>query len=101
MKKGKEDISVTSTSLPAGLIPVVEADFHIKYAQDNDILVMASDGVTDVLDKGERNEIFPLINSEESPKEQAEQILNRALIRSGGIATDDMTVCVCKIAKTH
>lgn len=101
MKKGKEDISVTSTSLPAGLIPVVEADFHVKYAQGNDILVMASDGVTDVLDKEEKNEIFSLINSEEAPKEQAERILNRALIRSGGIATDDMTVCVCKILKTH
>lgn len=99
MKKEKENISVTSTSLPAGLIPVVEADFSIKYAQDNDILIMASDGVSDALDNGEKNEIFSLVNTEELVKDMSERILNRALIRSGGMALDDMTVCVCKISK--
>ncbi len=99
IKKGTENVSITSSSLPAGLIPVVDADFCVKYAEDEDILVMASDGISDVLDNGEKNEIFTLVNKEEAVKDLSERILSRALIRSGGIASDDMTVCVCRISK--
>lgn len=101
IKKEKENITVTSTSLPAGLIPVVDADFSIKYAQSGDVLVMTSDGVSDVLDNGKRNEIFSLINAEDDADEMTQKILNRAYARSGGVATDDMTVCVCKISKNQ
>ena len=101
IKQGKENITVTSTSLPAGLIPAAEADFCVKYARDNDVVVMASDGITDVLDSGEKNEIFSLIKPEEEAGVLSEKILKRAISRSGGRALDDMTVCVCKISKNQ
>ncbi len=101
IKKEKENITVTSTSLPAGLIPVVDSDFCVKYSQNGDVLVMVSDGVSDVLDNGKRNEFFSLIDADAPEAEVCERILNRAYARSGGIATDDMTVCVCKISKNQ
>lgn len=99
IKKEKEDVTITSTSLPAGLIPVVDADFSIKYAADHDTLIMASDGVTDVLDTNDKNEIFDLAKDDDTCQELSQKILNHAISRSGGVALDDMTVCVCKLSK--
>ena len=49
---------VTTTSLPAGLIHSHEPDFDKKYMFKSDYLIMATDGVTDVLDRDDGNDIF-------------------------------------------
>ena len=60
---------------------------------------MASDGVTDVLDSPECNEILALSEGfSGSAKELSDLILNTALARSGGVATDDLTVVVCAVS---
>ena len=60
---------------------------------------MASDGVTDVLDTPECNEILALAEDfSGSAKELSDLILNTALARSGGVATDDLTVVVCAVS---
>lgn len=100
IKKEDEEIVISSASLPAGLINSPNVDFSIKYLQADDLIVFASDGVTDTLDCADKNEIFRLCKDFGStPEELSQMLINRAVERSGGIAADDMTVCVCKISK--
>lgn len=100
IKKEDEEIVISSSSLPAGLINSADTDFCVKYLQAGDWVVLASDGITDTLDCPDKNEIFEICNEfDGTPEELAESILNLALKRSGGIATDDLCVCVCKLEK--
>ena len=100
IKKAEEEITVSSTSLPAGLISTPDADFCVKYLQADDIIILASDGVTDCLDRTDKNEIFDLCKEHsKNPEELSQKILDLAILRSGGIAVDDLTVCACKISK--
>ena len=99
IKKSKEDVEIHSSSLPAGLIPVVDSDFCIKYAESGDVVVLATDGITDSLDTEKKNGIFSKVSQEISAEENAGKLLKSALSASGGVATDDMTVCVFKIQK--
>ncbi len=99
IKQQTDKVCVSSTSLPAGLMSTTSADFSVKYLQADDIIIMASDGVTDTLDRPDKNEIFELCKNTRNTDELCQKIIERALTLSGGIATDDMTVCVCKIAK--
>ena len=99
IKQEKEEITISSSSLPAGLISSPDADFSIKYLKSGDTLILASDGITDCLDRPDKNEIFELCKVYDNPNELSQKILDLSLSRSGGIATDDLTVCVCKLEK--
>jgi len=95
----KENETVYASSLPAGLVQSIEPDLDLKYIKSNDYLIMATDGITDVLDTTDKNEIFDLTKGfTGSAKELSDKILERALELSGGIATDDMTVAVCALS---
>ncbi len=89
---------VTASSLPAGLIGSIEPDFDKKLLQGDDFLVMASDGVTDVLDTDSGNEIFKILDGfSGTSQELSDEILARAVKKSGGTPLDDMTVVACSI----
>ncbi|MBQ3181330.1 MAG: SpoIIE family protein phosphatase [Clostridia bacterium] len=89
---------VNASSLPAGLIQSVEPDFDKKIMLAGDFLVMASDGVTDVLDNDSGNEIFKILDGFlGTPQELSDEILARAVKKSGGMPLDDMTVVACSI----
>jgi len=89
---------VSASSLPAGLIQSVEPDFDKKFMQGDDFLVMASDGVTDVLDTDSGNEIFKILDGfSGTSQELSDEILTRAVKKSGGTPLDDMTVVACSI----
>lgn len=94
--------TIAASSLPAGLVHSVEPDFCNKYMTANDWLIMATDGVTDVLDATDKNEIFKLSeNFNGTPKDLSDKILAYALKKSGGVPSDDMTVAVCSISRNY
>lgn len=91
---------VAASSLPAGLMSEIEPDFDKKFFTSGDYLVMASDGVTDVLQGNSQNEIFKILDGfSGSPEELSDKILKSALQKSGGEARDDMTVIACLISE--
>lgn len=88
---------VAASSLPAGLIRNVEPDFDKKFFKADDYLVMASDGVSDILQNNANNEIFKILDDfSGTPEELSDKILKCALKKSGGEALDDMTVIAVK-----
>ena len=92
--------TVRAASLPAGLMQATDPDLDKRTVCADDFFVMATDGVTDVLDTDDGNEIFALCNGFlGTAQELSDAILQKALERSGGIASDDMTVAVCKIER--
>lgn len=92
--------TIRASSLPAGIMQSVEPDFDKRTVCCDDFFVMATDGVTDVLDTDRGNEIFSLCEGfSGTAQELSDAILQRALECSGGVATDDMTVVVCRVLK--
>ena len=47
--------TVYASSLPAGLVQGLEPDYDLRYMKSGDYLIMASDGITDVLDSPDHN----------------------------------------------
>ena len=92
--------TVYASSLPAGLVQGLEPDYDMRYMKSGDYLIMASDGITDVLDSPDHNEIFDIAEGfTGSAKVLADNILNAALSYTDGIAYDDMTVAVCAVSE--
>ncbi len=92
--------TVYASSLPAGLMPSLEPDYDLRYMKAGDYLVIASDGITDILDSPDHNEIFDIAEGYRGNAQAlADQILNAALAYSDGIAYDDMTVMVCAVSE--
>ncbi len=95
-KEGTE--TVYASSLPAGLMHALEPDYDMRYMQSGDYLIMASDGITDILDTPDGNEIFALTEGYQgSAQALADKILSTALAATNGTAYDDMTVFVCAV----
>ena len=92
--------TVYASSLPAGLMQPLEPDYDMRYMTAGDYLIMASDGITDVLDTPDQNEIFRIAEGfHGSAQTLANNILNAALAYTDGTAYDDMTVFVCAISE--
>ena len=89
------------TSLPAGVISEIEADCDLKFAKEGDFVVMVTDGVTDVLESVGENRLSDIISSfqETSPQRLADEILHMAVVESGGVAKDDMTVLAARLIR--
>jgi len=98
-KNNKVD-SITSSSLPIGIISGVKGSFDKRKLQGGDFIVMISDGV---IDAGEENWLHNhlLTACTNNPQELANNILKKSLDFSDGIAKDDMTVLVTKIWESH
>lgn len=100
IKTNTNSETIYASSLPAGLISAVEPDIDMRYMKSGDYLVMVSDGISDILDTPDCNEILNIADGfKGAAKELSDLILEEALSRSGGIATDDLTVVVCAISE--
>ncbi len=100
IKTNDDNETIYASSLPAGLVHAISPDYDMRYMKAGDYLVMASDGVTDILDTPDGNEIFALSKDfSGSPKMLADMILSAALSHTDGVAYDDLTVAVCKISE--
>ncbi len=100
VKTENTDETIYASSLPAGLVQAIAPDYDMRYMKAGDYLIMASDGVADVLDTPDKNEIFALTDGfSGSAQALADKILKAALACSDGVAYDDMTVAVCAVSE--
>ena len=102
-RESKVDI-IKSASLPAGILPGVDAELAHRKVDAGDMIIMVTDGIVDSLagDEAGDRELMKFIRQLEStnPQQVADSILNRA----GGLCEDkpcdDLTVLVGKVWKS-
>ena len=76
----------------------IEADSFAHNINEGDIIVMISDGLEMKNGKdGWLRRVIERTDSDISPKELADEIMEKSLELKGGVADDDMTVIVMKI----
>lgn len=97
IKRGDWVEVIKSTSLPLGVLDVIDYERVSKKLYDGDFIIMVSDGVIDSLG-GEEKE-YKLCNIiknvfSNNPKEFANNIIEAVLEEGGGVANDDMTVLI-------
>jgi stage II sporulation protein E len=99
-KTGKVDI-IRSASLPAGILPGIDAELAHRKVEGSDMVIMVTDGVIDSLtgdEPGERR-LMKLIQELESlnPQQVADSILAEANKCCDNKPCDDLTVLVAKV----
>ncbi len=102
VKRGSTVEKIGCTSLPAGILSEVEPDCDLSFAKAGDMVVLVTDGVTDVLEDSTNSRISKVIADYEgaSPQELSDIILRTAVEAGGGMAKDDMTVLVAKLIES-
>lgn len=98
--KSADSISrVISTSLPSGIVEKTEPDCELHYAKNGDFVILATDGVTEILERNGEETINTILNdyNGNSAQSLADQILLEAIRLSDGKACDDMTVLCARI----
>lgn len=92
---------ILSESLPAGIFKDICAQTHKHDFKNGDVIVMASDGVTEIGKNEENVEWIKGILQDENDMDIVTQnILKSASKKNGGKYSDDMTVAAIKIKKT-
>lgn len=101
-KENKIDI-VRSVSLPAGLLPGIDAELANGKVKSGDMVIMVTDGIIDCMAGEEYGDrvLMKFIQGLDSlnPQQVADSILNEAGKFCDGKPIDDMTVLVAKIWK--
>ena len=91
---------IKSNSLPAGIINVSKLQTFDRDIEENDILVMCSDGVLDSNVEYKNKELWVKYILEDiettNTNKISEIIINEAIDNNYGVAKDDMSVIVCK-----
>ena len=102
VKRVREVTTINPVSPPIGILEHVEIEPVRRVLAPGDIVVMVSDGVTDVVhgaDKENWVANFLRRTGSERPQDIADRLLYQAMQLSGGIAKDDMAVLVAKVAE--
>lgn len=103
IKNKKKVQIVKSLSLPAGILKDINLTTYDKDIEDQDILVMCSDGILDANIEYKNKELWVKYMLEDiettNCQKIADVILNEAVDNSYGIAKDDMSIIVCKLVK--
>ncbi len=92
--------SISSVSLPGGIFVKTQMDVVEKKLYNGDFVIMASDGVSQCLPKGEEVETMEKIISglpATNPSVMASKIIEKCVEYNNYIADDDMTVLVLSI----
>lgn len=86
---------VQGNSLPLGILDDIRPEVSSDTLAPGDVLVLASDGVTDAFASDSDFLDFLKNGRRRNPQELAESVLKQAKLLSGGVPKDDMTVlCV-------
>lgn len=88
---------VESGALPIGILQNVEPVISKKVLSVGDIVIICSDGIYDSFKSQKDFMDFANNLKPVNPQMIAEEIVEEALSRSGGVANDDMTVIACKV----
>ncbi len=100
IKRGHLVDRLSAQNLPLGVFGQMEVETMSRTLQNEDYIIMLSDGVTDALSQGIGEEVLPEIIGRidyASPGEIANQILAYCIKQSNGQIRDDMTVLVTGI----
>ena len=101
VKNKKKVQIVKSLSLPAGILKDINLTTYDKDIDNQDILVMCSDGILDSNVEYKNKELWVkyMLEDIETTNSQkiADLILNEAIDNNYGIAKDDMSIIVCKL----
>jgi len=105
VKNKKKVQIVKSLSLPAGILNNINLTTYDKDIQDQDILVMCSDGILDSNVEYKNKELWVKYVLEDiettNCQKIADLIVNEAVDNSYGISKDDMSIIVCKLIKNN
>ena len=97
VKRGDELLTVESSSLPAGMFQKIEVESEQMKIQDNDYIIMVSDGVLDCFPCEEKEAYMEFLLSEiksNNPQEIANQLLKKVEELEIDGRSDDMTILV-------
>ena len=105
VKNKKKVQIVKSLSLPAGILKDINLTIYDKDIDNQDILVMCSDGILDSNVEYKNKELWVkyVLEDIETTNSQkiADLILNEAIDNNYGIAKDDMSIIVCKLCMSN
>ena len=89
--------------MPAGIVKSASTDVFDKDIENNDIIVMCSDGILDSNIEYKNKELWVKYLLEDmevtNPQKIADIILNESVDNNFGKIKDDMSVVVCKFIK--
>ena len=104
IKRGDEIKVVKSNSLPFGILDDVDYSSEKQKLKHGDIIISISDGVLDI-DKNNIGSYYWLLEyleyADTNPSALANDILEKAIVLSGGKVKDDMTVLVSKLYSVY
>lgn len=103
IKNNKKIQIIKSLTLPTGVVKEAHTDVFDKDIENNDIIVMCSDGILDSNVEYKNKELWVKYLLEDmeitNPQKIADIILNEAVDNNFGKTKDDMSVIVCKLIK--
>ena len=103
IKNSKRTQVIKSRTLPTGVVKEVSADVFDKDIEENDLIVMVSDGILDSNIEYKNKELWIKYLIEDinilTPQKVADIILNESIDNNFGKVKDDMSVIVCKFIK--
>ena len=100
IKNGKKVTTYGGASLPVGILAKLEGFQHSLSLQENDLLIMMSDGLYELNEPNvfQWEKIIASLPTD-NPQLAAEYLLAIATSRRGKIAQDDLTVLVSRLVK--
>ena len=101
IKNNRKIQIIKSLTLPAGVVKEASTDVFDKDIENNDIIVMCSDGILDSNVEYKNKELWVKYLLEDmetnNPQKIADIILNEAVDNNFGKIKDDMSILVCKL----
>ena len=101
IKNNRKIQIIKSLTLPAGVIKEASTDVFDKDIENNDIIVMCSDGILDSNVEYKNKELWVKYLLEDmetnNPQKISDIILNEAVDNNFGKIKDDMSILVCKL----
>ena len=105
IKNNRKIQIIKSLTLPAGIVKSASTDVFDKDIENNDIIVMCSDGILDSNIEYKNKELWVKYLLEDmeitNPQKIADIILNESVDNNFGKIKDDMSVVVCKFIKKY
>ena len=103
VKNNKKVQIIKSLSLPAGILENINLTTYDKDIENQDIIVLCSDGILDANVEYKNKELWVKYMLEDieisNCQKIADIILNEAIDNNYGKAKDDMSIIVCKLIK--